>query len=279
MKTANYFDYVAAIDNIKLQNGRLETNNFVLSDKFKDAMTSSDCWLLESPKCVFVAVLEHDAFYRLYYHAVNGDVIADGLRLINEQYDKKLPLICTVTGKEAYVEGLVPFFYREGYSLRKRIRRYNSFNSRRILRPEEVTAEFACKEDAEEIQELLLSHFDLYSEALPTFSEIINNIEKEQIVIARRDSKIAALTYFELHGSIIHGIFDVTRAEYRKSLVFIELGEYIKQVMAERGIELNRGYGWRDMDNKRLIRASAILKHVPQDFVLYTVINPFGKDV
>jgi len=273
LEKTSYSEYVAAVDKLKQQHGRIETNNFMLADKLKTIMETDAGLIVKSSRCVFLAMLEHNAFYRLYYHAAGSDGILEGLRQIDGQYDKKLPLVCTITGKEAYVEGVVPTFYNEGYTLRKRTRRFDNSNIKMAKEPENVVVEFACEQDAEEISEMLRGNFDIYSELVPTQSEIAQNAKKEQIAIVRRDGKVAALKYFDVQNSAIYGIFDYVRPEYRSDLIFLAIAPFISKALEKRGIVITRAYGWRDMDNKRLNQFSKKLNSIPQDVVLYTVMR------
>jgi len=276
MEKMNYADYVSVIDKLKQQHKRTETNNFVLADKFKELLEVGNCWGIATSGCVFVAVPRHDTFYQLYYHAVGSDDIAEGLHLIDEQYGEELPLSCTVIGKERYVEEIVPVFLNAGYKLRKKIRRYNIVYVQKA-KTWETTARFACNEDAEEIFELLTNNFDIYSEQIPSVDEIRQNAEKEQIVVVRCDNKIATLSYFEIHNKTLHRIFDYTRPEYRKSLIYLGIEPFLERVFEEKNIKINRSYGWRDMENKKLNRISEMFNNIAEDVVLYTVKKSYDR--
>ena len=280
MKKATYAEYAAAVDSLRQRHSRVDTNNFIPADKFKEMFENGSSRVVEAPGCILAAVLEHNSLYRLYYYAEMKSGLGEGLRLAEELYDKKLPAVCTVIGKQDYVEKVMPVFYDEGYFLRRRIRRFDSGNTRAVVVPDtDSTAEFARGDDAEEISGMLLSYFDIYSEQVPTVSEIRANAEKEHIVVVRQEDKIAALTYFNISNGQIHYIFNYVRPEYRKSLIFFELGPFIRRSLEEKGVLINREYGWRDIDNKKLNRVSAKQGDVAQDLVLYTVINAFGKDI
>ena len=278
---ATFDNYIQSINDVKKQSRKIISNCFLSVDKIKDLLEAKGCMLYIDDAYVFLAVPEHEMFYRLYYHTTDLSMLSKSLSVIA----LKLPMVCTISGAEKDVDLYKPCFEQSGFTLRRRMRRFAYLRSEKndfSGYEGNSHAVFASPNDAEEIYNILTSHFDVYTQAVPEMSKILENINKNQVSvikkmvmplseesvaglcpaerwefvgrtpIEKKDSKIAALLYYELHGSTLHSIFEVVLEEYRGEMLNVELMAHRDEHLKNQKIKLM--YGWRDMDNERLIK-------------------------
>jgi hypothetical protein len=129
--------------------------------------------------------------------------------------------------------------------------------------------------DAAEILALFQECFDLYSDSLPELPYLRKAIEKKQIVILRRDGGIVAAHYFEIEGKTLHGWLDCTKKEYRKQFAFFEVQLFLARYFRDIGFRPNRIFGWRDMDNRRLMKMALMTNEKPEDMVDYVLMKAY----
>jgi hypothetical protein len=100
-------------------------------------------------------------------------------------------------------------------------------------------------------------------------------IEKKQVVISRRNGRIVAAHYFEIMGKTLHGWLDCTKPEYRKQFVYFEVQLFLARYFRDLGFRPNRIFGWRDMDNRRLMKVALLNHEVPEDMVDYILMKTY----
>ncbi|MCL2578859.1 MAG: hypothetical protein FWE32_02390 [Oscillospiraceae bacterium] len=272
---AVFDNYIQSIDNLKKQSRKTISNCIVSVDKIKDTMLIKDCILYVNDVCIFLAIPEHEMYYQIYYHITELNVLSENLSLLSFEFAPDLPLVCAVSGAKKDIDLYVSRFELSGFTLRRRMRRFAYLRSKKndfSGYDGNNRSEFASPDAAEEILKILTSHFDVYTQAIPEISEIMEHAKKKQIPIIKIDGKIAALLYYELHGNILHSIFEVVVEEHRGKMFNIELMAHRDDHLKDKKIKLM--YGWRDMDNERLIKLGEFYAKrwgtYPGDRVTYT---------
>lgn len=133
---------------------------------------------------------------------------------------------------------------------------------------------FAEIGDAEEILEILKENFDLVGDNIPELFSIRQNISKRQVLVLRQDQRIASLLYFTIKNNIFHGLYDVTRKEYRGSAgLFLANSVFRYEYFKSHGIKFKRFLGWRDSGNKKLMKyAETRSPERPDGVVIYNML-------
>jgi len=257
MKNINLNNYIETIALIKQNSTKIITNCFMTMDKIRTLTTDRNCVLIKNETFVFLAVPEHELFYRLYFYTVDNGHLPEGLNKVKNKIPINTPLVCSITGATEYAQNFEPFFREGGFTLRRRMRRFiyiksekNDFSGYKGKN----NASFAETSDAEEIYAMLIKYFDVYTQAVPEPAMIKENAAMEQISVIKKDGGIAALLYYELHGSSLYNIFEVVAEPYRGEMYNIELMAHRDEQIKIKGRNIKLQYGWRDMDDERLIR-------------------------
>jgi len=277
VEKATFDNYTEAIVGIKHRFGKLITNCLITTEKMQILNEKGNCALFTSDTCAFFAVPEHDMLYRLYFHSADNKHLSSGLSIIGKEFSSNKPLVCSITGTTEYAQSFIPTFKDNGFTLRRRMRRFvyiksekNDFSGYKG----ESRATFAKASDTDEIYNMLVCYFDVYTQAIPELASIKENAEKDQISVIKKDGKIAALLYYEVHGSSLYNIFEVVDESFRGELINIELMAHRDEHIKIKGYNIKLQYGWRDMDNDKLIKLGEF--HAkrwgtrPGDTVIYT---------
>lgn len=279
IQRTDFEDYVAAVDALKKKHGRVFTNMFLSPEKIRKSLNTKRCLCFRTEDVLLLAVPAHNTFLKLHFFAKDVEYLREGILKFEREYDKRLPLVCEIIGREDFVKENASALEPIGFSLRKRIRRMNLSGSDAL--PKEMEdldvngVRFAKKEDAVEVLDLFQECFDLYGDGLPELSELEESIAKKQVVLTRRDGRVVAAQYFEINGKTLHGWFDCTKKEYRKQFVFFEIQLFLTRHFRDIGFRPNRIVGWRDIDNQRLMKMALLNHEIPEDMVDYIMMKSY----
>lgn len=110
--------------------------------------------------------------------------------------------------------------------------------------------EFAEKEDAQEIQDILFQNFDIYGMQIPDIEEIEQASINHDIIISREGTTIAALFWTEHIGQTSHFRYWIARPECRATGLY---GYYVYMQTLNREARARRIILWVLDNNKEVI--------------------------
>lgn len=272
--------FFACLDALKRRCRPRFSNVFLDGPTLEGVLTRKDCRMAEAGDSLFLLVPRHGVFHDLYFYAPDAGQLEAGLTALRACHDGT-PLHAVVVGKEGQVGHMTDVFSRQGFALQKKLCRTISpgFNSAvkalcASLEPNyKEHVAFAEAGDEEEILRILLETFDIYSEDIPELDEIRDAIRLRRILVLRLDGEIAALHYFTLENHVYRGFFDVTIPRYRKEFLFFNIITWLDDYIHDKGIAVNKSYGWRDAKKKRLQRFAGILNQRLDGVEMYNFLR------
>lgn len=278
MQHATFEQFSAAHDALKARVRCTLTNLFQDGHELRVLLAEKKCLLHTAEKSLFLLVPYHDAYYDLLYLAADAPTLEDGLRELLKAYTEPLALRGSCIGREPQAGDMAEIFRSQGFALTKKLLRMRATPPpQKILDAMRPYAEeyrdcmsFAGPEDAEEIFALLKEEFDIVADNLPELESIRQNILKKGVAVLRWENTIASLMYFQKHKNTIHGLYDVTRRQYRRQGFFMALVIFLKDHDEPR--QKLRVYGWRDAARQKLVKYAKENNQLPDGIVIYNML-------
>lgn len=282
MHTATLETYSRAYDALKSRRPRLSGNIFLDASRLESAFKNRPCLLHEADNCLFLFLPRH-SFHDVLY--LTGDAACVPVELGDclTQWPGEKPLRVSVIGREPEAANLAAQFEKTGFGLIKKLLRTRlrlpDANIRAAMRPfaEELRdlLGYARIGDEEEILDILRGSFDTVGDNLPEPAEVRERIEEGGIAVLRQDGKILSLKYFTVQGGVLHSLYDVTRKEYRGGNgFFMALAVFVQDELEARGINCTRSLGWRNAEQKKLLRHARKSNEQPDGIVIYNMWRP-----
>jgi hypothetical protein len=273
MQQASLNHFIHLADIIKINYKNTVSNIFLDANKLHNIISIKDCYIYYVTNAVFLLIPQHNKYYDCLFIAQKS-ALYNIVSLFISTYNEEFPLRISIIGTEPSAKELAEIFENCGFILCKRLSRMR-INGVAPEAVKKVTnnlstndVQFAEVKDAEEILNMLLDEFDMYGDNIPELSDIIDNIGMKQVLIIKKDGKIAALHYFQVQNGQHHAIYDLSRKEFRKDSLFLELTKFINSNIRP----ATRYYGWRDTANKRLMKLAKIYNEVPDGIYIYNMV-------
>lgn len=262
----NFNEFVRNIDEIRLGKEFISNSFKSISElqelfekKYISAREGNSLFLLN----------ERYDYLDIIFFSVDFNELEQDLHVFLTRFspEKKLRIWHTFASKEEMEKNCV-YFERSGFKLIETIGRYSTKEDKKknvadaILSfaesvPKEIShyVGVANLDDALAIQKLLLTEFDPIGDSLPTLDEIKEHIQNENIFIVKsKEGELVCLSYFEVKRQIYSGIYDVTLEKYRQYFPWFLLQIFAKKYFREKNIKISRAYGWKNLNNKKLVR-------------------------
>ncbi len=288
MQHTTFETFSAVHDQLKAR-CRCKVSNIVLdSQNLSECLEQKNCFLYTADNALFLLIPYHGAYYDCLYLAQDTKALDEGLAGLLCLYRQPMSIRSSVIGKEALAAPVSDIFQQHDFRLVKKLLRMKTeiipqtekaaskvMAAMRAFADEYLdSVSFAEPGDAEEILEILKDNFDLVGDNLPELAAVQKNIEKRQVVVLRQDGKIASLLYFTIKNNIFHGLYDVTRAEYRGGAgLFLANSVFRYEYFKSHGIKFQRFLGWRDAGNKKLMKyANTKSPERPDGVVIYNML-------
>lgn len=188
-----------AIQKVKINAPGFCTNFFPLERKVQGWIDHAE--LFEEIRDGVAFFLRKDrGFWHLYFSAASGESLKRELAILPVL--KKEPVVVDVIGNEDAVKDLSSLIEPEGFQPYQKLCRMARSNQAALQASGAVSAPagYASRPDASAILELLYRSFDRYAEQLPMLYEIEAAIDGRQILVAKRERKLAGLLFFETQG-------------------------------------------------------------------------------
>ena len=145
-----------------------------------------------------VILEEEESFVRVYFYFAAEEFLGEILRHASSFTGK--PLIAEVIGNEKATGRVVSALENTGFAEHNRLMRM-------LRKVDCVTAAsslpviYAGAKDLDNIMQLLYEEFDIYTSHLPQSGSVLESINREEIIVTRKDgSSLAGLAYFESKG-------------------------------------------------------------------------------
>lgn len=269
MNTLTFDTYIEKVNEVRKSCLRPLTNIFLSASGAADLLEQKSCEFYTHKDTFLAFVPYHDKYFDVLYCAASSDKLANTLATFIKSYDKRFSLRIAVIGLSQIVNDISTKLENIHIPLAKKIARVSFTNTKKKFAKEffsefavekefyaskGIQVEYAREEDSKEILTLLLSEFDVYTENIPELSTIIENINDKHVVIARFNNHIIAINYFNINNNIRHCIYEFVVPEFRKIQLMLYINNFVEINLINK-ITITRTYGWRDMGNKRLIKA------------------------
>lgn len=253
---SDFFQKVSAAEILK-RRGELKHQGKLLFSNFFGLYDDIHYEMAVSTQSLLVRHKEHD-FYRL--SAISIDL--EDLQILLKELDGQT-YVLNVPSKKDISEQIV-FLEKCGFSL---CGTYNRYYNKNIVRRECQDAEFANREDCEDIKKLLYETFSFYTDHLPNVDELQSMIENRQIVVNRFENG-------RVGGVAIHTIED--RCAYinvwiDKTGNGISLMFQTYNIIESKGISY--AYLWIRANNTGVIVLHKMMGAKPDGLVDYTFVK------
>lgn len=281
MSTAFFDEYSAKVDAIKKAHAKAISNMYEDADGIQALCAKPQTKIFATDDCVLLFTVKHRLFYECWYFAADSASFTAALQLFLKTYNENLLIRCMIVGKDAQTKPVCDALAHIGCTLRAKLaRRLSRINENIIaLLRTDYTAdnvEFARLEDSQEVFDLLSEEFDIYADNLPELQQIQENIRKQQVVVIRKDTKIALVNYFEVKNHILYAYYDVVRTEYRNDQLYFSLILFLHAYIQKHAIR--RDYEWRNVAEKRLSKNPIIqVDEKATIYIHFYVYTPIGN--
>lgn len=288
MYPATLAAYCDAVDRIKRNGPCTVTNQFQDARELGRELADRRCLLHADENALLLLIPRHGAYHDCRYLARDAPALDAALRSLPDPASvgaAALPLRAMVIDREPRSGRLAALFRDQGFSLRKKLLRTDNrvaspgaVEAMRLLAAEHLAdVGFATPDDAGEILALLSETFDLVDDSIPELDAIRENCARRQVTVLRLDGRIAALHYFTIRNSIVHGLFDVTRREYRGAAgLFWAVSMFEYDYFSRCSVPVRRTYGWRDATRTRLVKSSRDTNCNPDGVVIHILLRDAG---
>lgn len=262
MQYATPEQFFTAYDNLKAQCRCKYSNIFLDSQALQGTILRKKCFFYQCENSIFILIPYHNSYYDCLFMAKDDEALTSGFASLQRQYFEALPVRCSIIGKEPLAGSIANKLEEVNFKLTKKLLRMQTEGAKpKVLAAMRLFAEeyrdkmfFAEEKDAKEILEILKDNFDVIADNLPEYEAIVENIAKKQVAVLRQDNRIASLDYFVIQNSAFHGIYNVTRKEYRGGNgFFMALSTFVNEHAQSLGLRYARSHGWIDATNMSLV--------------------------
>lgn len=281
MQSSKFQDYIAACDTLKARHRCKLSNIFLDNYGLHQKLTQKDCQLHATSGALFLLIPYHsNAYYDCLYLAADADRLNEGLESLLGNIHLDQDIRASIVAKEPMAGGLAGMFQHQGFELTKKLIRTQSTQAAPArLKAMGMFAEeyqdcmsFAILQDAEEILEILKENFDLVADNIPELEAIRENILQKQVVVLRQDGKIASLRYFRFINNTYHGLYEVTREEYRNGAFYMALMFFAFEHFEALGKQNVRSLGWVDASREKLWKHYQKIDRFADGVVIYNML-------
>lgn len=236
------------IDGFKEKGKRTKTNYYYTYQNFSD---SFDVW---EGTATIVFGIKEGMVYRVFYCSQNEEELGECLKQVPEG-----AVLEFITKEKVINEN---FLARAGFEL------YDTYGrlGRSLLGYEEEKermkmqrmgcfyddsyGEIATKHDLSELQKVIYGTFDVKADHLLTDKEMLELIEKNQVIIQRECGKICCIFIYKIQGKKIYYNLSLNRST-ADVLYSIQQKELLKAIR-EKGVIYM--YGWISLNNKAAVK-------------------------
>jgi ribosomal protein S18 acetylase RimI-like enzyme len=222
-----------------------QTNFFLVQTKLQGWIDHAELFSDQRAGVAFFFRKDRD-FWRLYFCAASEAALQQ--ELASAPWLKTERLMTDLVGNKDLLDALCPALEAANF------RRYAQLQRMaRPGRPESAAdsgVDYAVASDCRDIVELIENSFDRYGEQLPARYEIESAIWNRQILVVRRDGRLAGLLFFETQGfaSVIR--FWVVAEKYRS----FRVGSALMQHYLTTHAAIRRFTLWVNVNNAGAIR-------------------------
>jgi hypothetical protein len=244
------------------------TNFFPVQKKVQDWIEHDELRGVFRGDAVFFFRRDRD-FWHLYYCAASKTALERGIPTIPEIAAE--PLVLDLVGNETAVSVPVGIWRQAGFEQRTRL-----FRMARTAQPmagpgadESGKVVYANPDDTTGIVGLLEGAFDRFGEQLPLTYEIDAAIEARQVLVARRDGKLAGLLFFETQGFSSTLRFWAVATEFRA----LKLGSALMRHYFTTQSAVKRFVLWVAAANLNAVQKYGHYGYKPDGLVDYVLAN------
>ncbi|GGG71912.1 GNAT family N-acetyltransferase [Paenibacillus radicis (ex Gao et al. 2016)] len=206
-----------------IKSNKMRTNAMFTKKQLEELEHASGASIVIGQDSAVVLLPDSDLL-RVYYYARDEQALQELAKLIPST---NLKVVCDIVAKEP-----------QGLSLSEELSQYGFFcyakfirmTCKAIHRDPDINisdVEFARVTDAEEILELLHHEFDSVTAHFPSLAKVRKMIEDGEVVVIRRDGRIAGLTSFDSNNKKVACLgYVVVRGEYRKQHLGHKMWQY-----------------------------------------------------
>ena len=191
---------IARLQAIKLQGVNIVTNYFPDPAKVQAWIRCGELFSVVDEKAVAILLRRDRDFFHLYFLASGIEALAEALPRVTRQ--QPAVLTADLIGRDEDLQSMVNLFRQSGFHLHAKLVRLariappdssSSFQSH----PDVVSAD---QEDAVAVLSLLESNFDRHAEQLPGLEDIRQAVERQEILVIKKDNALAGLLFYEIIG-------------------------------------------------------------------------------
>jgi len=280
MSNSFFEQYTSQVDIIKRANAKAISNIYEDVNTIKIICEATQSKFFSTSNCILLFTVKHNIFYECWYFAEDIAALETAFHLFIKDYAETLPIRFMIVGKDEQTKHICNMLNNNGCTLKAKLARNLATieaSTIKMLQKEHIAdiIEFATPDDVQEIFDMLNEEFDLYADNLPELQEIKENINKQQIVIIRKNNKIALLNYFTVKNNIMHGYYDLVRKEFRNGQLYFSFLIFIFNYIKNNNIK--RKYEWRNITKKRLAKSPTVAINekytIYINFYVYNVQN------
>ncbi len=282
MKTEIFDLFVQYSEEIKFLHSPVIHNIFLDANILRKITIEKECAIYKIKNSMFLLIPRHNIYYDVLYMSTDTSALKESIKIFIHEYHHKYQLRISVIGHEKSSDLLAGILNDCGFRLGKKIARMRNLGDERDLKhliellcDEKIEGvEFAKKEDAQGVFDLIMTEFDIRSDNIPELCEIEENISKNQVVVIKNNNKVVALHYFTIKNSCAYGWYDITSKEYRQSHMYLHISLFLYNYWKDKN-KIVRSYSWRDIANKRLMNLARQSNQVPDGVYIYNMIYDF----
>jgi len=146
----------------------------------------------------FLLFQQDEGFHRLHFFATEPNALAAALGA--KETTTYETVVCDIVGRPIDVDTMAGRFEGHGFHRYCLLHRLTRVNASAESATGGTGVTLATPEDSAVIVSALRQHFDPRAEQLPAASEIDEAVRRAQILVSRKDGKIAGFLYFEING-------------------------------------------------------------------------------
>ena len=294
-KKSKFDEFIENYDNLKKQNeiknikrSKLITNSYASIITLKNDLEKGIKELVEYSGAFFLLKQKYGIISAEFF-AANETSLIKGLKRLQTEYHKKI-MFRLATKKEEEKQKFKNIFLEANFTETDQLIRITHGSRKsdyldqfineiiKKIPPELKHVGVAIEQEANSIQNILLSEFDPITDDLPTVEEILDDIKNQSVFVCRNtNNEITALTYerVDLQNKCINYLYEVTLPAYRKSWIYYLLNTFRDKYLKEKYPGIKKGYGWRNVKKNRLISNSIKMF---SDYLDGTVISIFSNE-
>lgn len=190
-------------------------------------------------------VKKDEGFRYLFYCATNKDVLQKSLASlpIGDKY-----VFDQIVDAKTDIS-LIDSFIASGFSIHKSLVRMSRINS--CTESSNINEKYrASEEDMIVINEMLYTHFDKYSEQLPTNEELMDFLDNNHVIVCRKGNGIAGFILYDMTPATLYLRYWLVNPKFQNHGVGSELFKEYQR----RGALCKRHILWVVEDNQNAIK-------------------------